>query len=129
VTRDELEALVWRQSEALTCPVPKTRKLAMQVILTAADDYAVHSGGITAERRSALDVAVSAGLRTAHFQVPCRPAEHSGAESCGMARACMRSCRKTTGDVLVTPVAADVTCRRCRQSVPWLEARAAGRAS
>jgi len=40
VDRDELGALVWRQSTALTCPVPKTRQLAMEVILQAADDYA-----------------------------------------------------------------------------------------
>jgi len=59
VTRDELEALVWRQSTALTCPVPKTRQLAMEVILQAADDYAVYTGGITAERRAALAAAAA----------------------------------------------------------------------
>jgi hypothetical protein len=59
MTREQLEALIWRQSTALTCPVPQTRQMAMGVILAAADDYAVYSGGITAERRAALATALA----------------------------------------------------------------------
>jgi hypothetical protein len=58
VTRDDLEALIWEETRRLTSPNPKTRSAAMDHILNAADDYATYTGGITAERRVALAVAL-----------------------------------------------------------------------
>jgi hypothetical protein len=60
MTRDELEAAIWRH-----WPTRGTEAAAaVDAILTAADDYATTTGGITAQRRRELQAAVYSRPRT-----------------------------------------------------------------
>jgi hypothetical protein len=125
MTRDELEAAIWRQSTALTCPVPATRQAAMEVLLAHADDYAATAGGMLAEQRRALDVVLPEGvrLRTVHYQVPCS-LDH---DECEYTPVSCNTCCWIRRDVLATTVVADVTCRRCMGGHAYLGALARAR--
>ena len=48
MTRDQLESVIWRESGR------KLTTAQVTTILAAADSYALHVGGITAERRAAI---------------------------------------------------------------------------
>lgn len=117
MNRQELEAVVWQQLGAYA-----TTRI-VDAILTAADSYALTEYGITADRRTALEMAVYAGVRTVHFRVPCC-VTHDGCSS--LARACNTCCWKSARGVLSTVSAADVTCRKCLRTTPYMEAFVGG---
>jgi hypothetical protein len=122
MTREELESVIWRQMRLLTRQNPQVRQSAMETVLQAADDYAATVGGITAERRRALDVVLPPGvrLRTVHYQVTC-PQFH---DECKYPPVSCNTVCWIKRDVLATTVAADVTCRRCQGGRLYLRALA-----
>jgi hypothetical protein len=54
MTRDELEAVIWRNLSAYRTNSRITSEQFVDAILTAADAYMVAEGGLTAERRRQL---------------------------------------------------------------------------
>jgi hypothetical protein len=82
--------------------IPQERHDAMDDLLAAADAYAAHTGGITAERRAVLATATvreqRAKLRAVHRRDPHRP----GRTNCGLPAA----------GSIIDP-GPGVTCRRC----------------
>jgi len=66
MTREQLEAVIWRHWPPIAGAGP-TQAVHVDAILTAADAYAQHTGGITAERRAVLarlrDDAAARGIR------------------------------------------------------------------
>jgi hypothetical protein len=114
MTRDQLEAAIWRRASLLNSTDPQDRIDAMTDVLKAADAYAVTQGGITAERRGQLEASLSVAARRAL----------AAAVHCldGDGPAC-----RMRGQTISTTALADVTCRHCKRTRAYLDApQAAG---
>jgi hypothetical protein len=95
LTREELEAVIWRWWPARGPGAAR----AVDAILGAADQYATHTGSITAERRAALRNARAA--RDVHYLAP------------DLSLACGHRGRDASSSVL-----AEVTCSPCKAVTP-----------
>lgn len=117
MTKDELEATVRQQitrvvTNALTSGVPSTGMMnrATETILGAADAYATHTAGITAERRRVL-----AGAE---------PPVHYTEDPGGQVSVCGKITRAALSPSAMTTVTGDVTCGSCKRTGNYASALA-----
>ena len=106
VTRDELEATIWRTMTAhrVRCPHPN---LFVDAILLAADKHVFTASGITAERRAVL-----AGRE---------PQVHWTRRLGGEVSVCGKI-RVSSSEAPMTADVAGVTCGSCKRTTAYLEA-------
>ena len=108
MTRDDLEAVIWRQLTALGV---RTECAAhVRTIMAAADDYVTYTGGITADRRAALESAAPGRAKRLHYR------HDDGYALCGAGE---------SKAVQATATPRLVTCLRCRRSAGFPQQAAA----
>jgi hypothetical protein len=117
MTREQLEAVIWRHAPGLNAGRTADRYAAMNAVLAAAGDYATAQcaiaigapdGPAQAQRRAILEAALRRprAAETVHWQKP-GAAHHTTA------------CHGKRTQAAVTGVRAAVTCGTCRQSRAW----------
>jgi hypothetical protein len=103
VTRDELEAEVWRELTAMACG-KSVQGAFVDAVLNAADRYALAKYATPADRRAEL---AEATARLVHWQHP------------GTKRPSVAACHGKQTNAPVRSDRAKVTCEACKRSHAW----------